>query len=123
MDAMKKLSCSLLSRAVLSGITMAFLAAAARADTLTTLDVSGTASGTSGQSCGSNCAFSGTLTADLAGNAVTAVDIDFPGLPAFNSMFEFVSTGTAVLELVVHNSAPVLSWICFSPQCQTRGRS
>jgi PEP-CTERM motif len=103
---MKKLFCSSLRRFAIPSMIFALLAGAARADTLTTLDVSGTASGTSGQSCGSNCAFSGTLTADLAGNAVTAVDINFPGLPAFASNFFFISTTTGELHLVVHNSTP-----------------
>ncbi len=85
---------------------MALLTAFVRADTISTFEVSGTASGSSGQSCGSNCLFSGTLTADVTMNVLNAVEITFPGLAPFNSNFGFRSTGTPVLELVVHNGAP-----------------
>ena len=101
---MKKSFCSSLSRLVLPSIVMALLAGLARADSIRTFEVSGTAFAESGQSCGSNCAFSGTLTADVTINTLTAIDVSFPGLAPFNTMPVFIPTQEPFLELVVHNS-------------------
>jgi hypothetical protein len=64
------------------------LAGAARADTIKTFDVKGTAKNVSRMDLGSCeegefCSFSGTLMVDVTDGKVTAVDITFPGLPTF----------------------------------------
>ena len=58
----------------------------ARADVTTIFDVSGTATANAGQSCGSNCPFSGTLTVDVTTGTPTAIDVTFPGLAAFDTV-------------------------------------
>ncbi len=90
---MKENFYSLLGRFVLPSlavlIALALLAPAfAAADTITTFDISGTASANAGQSCGNDCTFSGTLTVDVAAGSLTAVDITFPGLTAFDDVFQ-----------------------------------
>lgn len=82
---MQKSSRSFMSRLVLPGIMVALLplAGAARAAVITTFDVSGTAApiplltGTT---------FSGTLTLDVTSGTVTAEDVPFPGLSAFDML-------------------------------------
>jgi hypothetical protein len=66
---------------------------AARADVITTFDLSGTAHNVSGMTLGScvvnaSCAFSGTLTVDVTSGAVTAIDVTFPGLSAFDTLVD-----------------------------------
>jgi len=65
------------------------LTGAARADTIKDFVVSGTAQNISGASLGScaagaTCAFSGTLMIDVTAGLVTAWNITFPGLAAFD---------------------------------------
>ncbi len=66
---------------------MAVCVPCAHADSISTFDVSGTATAVAGQSCGSSCAFSGTLTIDVTSGTLNAVDITFPGLASFTRLF------------------------------------
>jgi PEP-CTERM motif len=77
----------------------------ARADVTTTFDVSGTATAELGQSCGSNCPFSGTLTIDVTTGAATAVDITFPGLSAFDTLTFSDGAGPSDWAIFASNSA------------------
>ncbi len=106
---MKESFHSLLGRCVLPSLAalmaLVILApASAAADTTTTFDVSGTASANAGQSCGNNCTFSGTLTVDVAAGSLTAVDITFPGLTAFDDVFHSNSE-SSLWTIGVYNSA------------------
>lgn len=58
----------------------------AKADSVTTFNVSGTAAALAGQSCASDCPFSGTLTIDTTTGLATAADITLPGLAAFTTV-------------------------------------
>ena len=58
----------------------------AKADSVIAFNVSGTATALAGQSCASNCPFSGTLTVDVTTGVATAADITFPGLDVFNTV-------------------------------------
>jgi hypothetical protein len=81
---------------MLAMLLVAISAPNAHADSISTFDVSGTASATiaSGQSCGASCTFSGTLTIDVTHGSVTAVAITFPGLAAFTDLNFQMASGT-----------------------------
>jgi PEP-CTERM motif len=92
---------------MLAVLLVAIGAPNAHADTISTFDVSGTASADAGQSCGASCPFSGTLAVDVTSGAVTALDITFPGLAPFTTAGLFLSTGivsTSNWVLEVSNS-------------------
>jgi hypothetical protein len=74
-------------------LTVFYTAPNARADTITTFDVSGTAQNVFGANLGScasdaTCSFSGTLTIDVTTGAVTALDIMFPGISPINKLVD-----------------------------------
>jgi len=85
----------------------------ARADTITTFAVSGTAQNVSGGSLGScqaraTCGFSGTLTIDVTSGFVTTVDISFPGLSRFDLRGNSFSTGTSDWKISALNLPDLL---------------
>jgi hypothetical protein len=77
---MNKPFCLFSNRYVLSSTVIALLPLAAgfaRADTITTFDVSGTSQGAEGQSCNQDCPFFGTLTVDVTAGSALAGQISF----------------------------------------------
>lgn len=88
----------------------------AKADSVITFNVAGTASALAGQSCASDCPFSGTLTIDVTTGVATAADITLPGLDPFNtvnnqealgSLYDVVFlNGTQDLALVFSTTTP-----------------
>jgi hypothetical protein len=118
------LSC--LAQASTAALVALVLVGAARADTIKTFDVKGTAKNVSHMDLGSCeedefCSFSGTLMVDVTGGKVTAVDITFPGLPSFARL---TTSGTAAGLWNIHvfnNVLPRLSLALSFTTIPTRG--
>jgi hypothetical protein len=58
----------------------------AKADSISTFNITGTSSALQGQSCGLACSFSGAMTVDVTTGIVTSIDIAFPDLATFNTL-------------------------------------
>jgi hypothetical protein len=79
-------------------LALTLITGVAKADTITTFDISGTFTDPS-----PGGTFGGTLAVDVTNGTVSSVDITFPGLPDFNSFFDlFFAFDLAMLD--AHNS-------------------
>jgi hypothetical protein len=97
-------------RIILAILIVVVCSPIAYADTITTFDVSGSALNVSGGSLGScawgaTCSFSGTLTIDVTSGSVTAVDIGFPGLAAFDTVGISLIAGTLGWSISANNGS------------------
>lgn len=81
------------------GLTVGF----ARANTITKFDVSGTASTETGQSCGNDCHFFGTINVDVTAGTAISGNIIFPETPTYNSLEFSLPGGQMRWELVLRN--------------------
>ena len=96
-------------------VALALLPApSAKADTI--FDVSGSAENVSGGNLGScannaTCPFSGTLTVNTTAGSADAVDITFPGVPAFDSLAISGTLGSSWFTISVNSSLGTLDLI------------
>jgi hypothetical protein len=96
---MRKKLIGALGTVLLTAVCGAF----ARADTITTFDVSGSGITATGQGCGEVCDFSGTLSVDVTRGAAKAVDITFPPLASFSTLVSSAALSTSRWEVIASN--------------------
>ncbi len=79
----------------------ALASSTAKADTV--FNVSGESYAANGQSCGSTCAFSGTMTVDTSAGTIDGLDISFFGLSAFTTLHEEYPGGSDYVVAAENN--------------------
>ncbi len=95
------------------GCVAVFALASSTAKADTVFNVSGESNAANGQSCGSACAFSGTMTIDTTVGTIDGLDISFPGLSAFTTLHEEYPSGSDY-TVVAENSGAAADLLSLS---------
>ena len=116
-----------LAPASLAAALLLSVSAPSSANTITTFDISGTAtnefmSALGSCGAGSTCAFSGTINVDVTAGTVTALDLTFPGLPAFDTASIFSNGSSVGFGWVIHANNGQMVCNSFSAQRRHRDR-